>query len=856
MTDFNKKSLLENSTALVKQGYYSKAFKVFEHLPAKEFIDFTTGTISVRDSKEKLKGPFQNTLANRTFWKEIVCADKTRLAELVNCEAAFTLFKNYFRDTANINDELLQFLSEQFPVKLIQFIRTNEAFLNEAHFKSFAFLENNSNDYLRLHYKCFVFFRNTISSYTKQEKELAENLARCEFWDGFIRLTLLLEKVSFERVDFYFLQSAGGAFVHVLKWHKKLGGKISDFKSIEEFEMLQMKHLQEAKAKGDDYFKNPFIEALNFIERYRFFYDNAVLQYSYNLNTEPRVTQSGSVELDYVNYDEQYNWKINGLMYHTTWQAYLQMGTLYVQGLIQEGKYPFRGKTGLDREVNVQLSCDRHASQFMLDDLNIKSIPVTDSVPIDVERILLFIYPFITWGKSRRSVAYHTGATSWIEHVAHITGLNMAKGVPVFPVRMDDKEALFKMAKGSGNQNDNYEDIVPLFTTKITDEGSSKFSPYQPLVDLFYKPILEINGKYYTLTLMLEGSNPFITVYGAFTDAYEKERQSVIKEENNELEKAVAKAILETGVLEVGNSIKYFSKDISKRELGDIDGCFILNGELILLELKRTKYRLNDEQRWIEKQGTINKAAEQLNRAEKYLRENPDFLKEEGVLKISTESIRIKKYICTTSPEFRATVVDGCEVISIQEFIYTLKYTIGFSQGVEKTELLADYFKNGGFQLQLTQEEMELRRTNLFFTNEETGRAYNDKFNEAADAYRNGKLDIAIQLWKECLTVDSEDASNWSALGNCYADQKKYDEALRCFNHALNLTSNDYLILANRAVAYLEMGNPVEYFKDLVTVMKIYKTGSEVLKNTLTYFIQKRILKPDEIIEISKLLEM
>lgn len=693
MTDYSKKELLNQAEAFVSKKEFDKAFDVFSHLQAKDFIEFTTADISIKDIDgigKKLKGPFHNQCANQYFWKSVACEDVERLAEWVTSDESFSLFKYYFRDTACINHVLLRVLAENHPTHLIKFIRTNEAFFKEAHFQSFAFLEKHTNSYLRLHYRCFVVIRNFTSTYKQSERAIAEGLKQGEFWDDFYRLTLYLERLAFDENDFQILQPAGGVFLQVLKWHISLNGFPALNKNFLEFENKQKEHVKLAKENPEEYFNHPSITAFNYLFHYHFYLENEKQRYCYDLNTEPELTKSGLIEWKYVDLGRQHRWRVNGLLYGAIHERYLQHGMDFY--LFQSGNSMESNNSEKDSQL-VYMS-DMYASLFMLNDLNIKTIPIFNGQQIDSEEMCTYISSIAALGKSIRDIPF---VNDWKEHLTLLFEKNPFTQYPVLLMTFNDIVSELKGVKESENRYDAPEGAVRMFTTTIDEEAIRSFKVYSPLEVFHYRPLLQINGVYYALTLMLESNNPFMTLYGAFMDVYEKSRKSVIWEENKALETMLADKIKSLGLDGVSSSRRYFKEPDFTIELGDIDVCFLLNGELVLLELKRTKFKFNDKQRWTEWQGTIKKAADQLNRAEDYLRNNPDFLKDEGILKISTESIPIRKYICTTSPEFRGYIANDCTVISMQELMLTIGETvepkgIGFVE-----EVLLDFFKNGKF---------------------------------------------------------------------------------------------------------------------------------------------------------------
>ena len=77
------------------------------------------------------------------------------------------------------------------------------------------------------------------------------------------------------------------------------------------------------------------------------------------------------------------------------------------------------------------------------------------------------------------------------------------------------------------------------------------------------------------------------------------------------------------------------------------------------------------------------------------------------------------------------------------------------------------------------------------------------KSEEALAAY-----DKSIEL---CLD-DADDSNTWASKGNTLLGLQRYDEAIECYNHALKVDTNNAIILNNKGVAYMELGD----FRDAI----------------------------------------
>ncbi len=67
--------------------------------------------------------------------------------------------------------------------------------------------------------------------------------------------------------------------------------------------------------------------------------------------------------------------------------------------------------------------------------------------------------------------------------------------------------------------------------------------------------------------------------------------------------------------------------------------------------------------------------------------------------------------------------------------------------------------------------------------------------------------DKAISLYRKAITLKPQQQNLHHALGDLLISQKQFKEAIDCFNKVLALDENDALALANKGIAFHEMGN-------------------------------------------------
>ena len=70
----------------------------------------------------------------------------------------------------------------------------------------------------------------------------------------------------------------------------------------------------------------------------------------------------------------------------------------------------------------------------------------------------------------------------------------------------------------------------------------------------------------------------------------------------------------------------------------------------------------------------------------------------------------------------------------------------------------------------------------------------------------SGQFDLALDYFKQAILRDSSHAASYCERGYCYASLKNYNEALKAFDKAASLGSQDPLLFLNRGWALYNLG--------------------------------------------------
>jgi tetratricopeptide (TPR) repeat protein len=64
------------------------------------------------------------------------------------------------------------------------------------------------------------------------------------------------------------------------------------------------------------------------------------------------------------------------------------------------------------------------------------------------------------------------------------------------------------------------------------------------------------------------------------------------------------------------------------------------------------------------------------------------------------------------------------------------------------------------------------------------------------------KYNEAIQCYDKALEINPRDAKAWNNKGLAYADMNKYNEAIQCYDKALEINPRDAEAWYNKGLAY------------------------------------------------------
>ncbi|WP_321298914.1 tetratricopeptide repeat protein [Marinifilum fragile] len=417
-----------------------------------------------------------------------------------------------------------------------------------------------------------------------------------------------------------------------------------------------------------------------------------------------------------------------------------------------------------------------------------------------------------------------------------------------FPFIHSSIDELYKIHDGQSKLEKDFKTKITTLSSPYTYKVKigNDFDRFNIHYDVFKKPFLQLGDHVFTPTLFFSKQDWFYsTTQNALERLSDKRNNKQRKETSVEMESGLKLLFEKAGF----KAEIFYGHEFSNSE-GDIDIKATDGKDTILIQLKRTKLRLNLKDAYFEYIQTDRKASRQINNVEKHF---------------SSPKGKIYKWIVTTSFENAYTTINNCLKVNYFDLITILKsftYLKGFSiqdlvdritsdsqisdvlqyKAVlhpENLDLISfkQYKESGLFEklrpfrnqyeiynavnLPLPIAEPKAYRVAKFHTGESSSN-YIRTYNKALDADRNGNYSKAKSLFEICLNQYPNDFDALSAQANVFANMKLFDQALSYFEKALKIYPDDLFVCRNYAVALMEAGEKEKAFSIYAQIKKKY----------------------------------
>jgi len=782
------------------KGNYTLAFQTLWKVGVSNFISY-----SQREEKKVSKTNWlTDSNSANFFWTEFLL-DESIFKSVFESDSAEQLLHNYFSKSKIQAQALETKLAKEYPKIFIKSVRVCQVFLNPDRIEILKAIPLKNE--FQLHQKTWQKIFEIENEQWKGIQSELQSVLKLSLEDILSHCIIWLETKRYNdssQQSIHHLASAYSFFIELVLTNQDC--KTFNSKSEDDF----FKHFLEVfttNVKNKEIIeKSAVSKFLIRISNWLNFKEHVISPYSFDLNIEP-VQEN---ELVFFNSTPQayYKWILNGVRYEVNQLNYLLQGSELVEYLEKENRMKIPGKTEHEIQLNRNLASSKWGTLLLLHDLASETFKI-GNMKVESEKLLnpLLTYSFNRLERYENALKTHFQTSfSWSEAFMKLVFQSIATDIwrePYFLMTENDygksnQEALSQLPNVSTHE------VIQLFS--FNPNRKYEFNRFKYTYEVWQKPFMKI-GDFLFCPMMFFASNIW---FYSFSQAalFQKTERS----ETEKMEKHFGEIIKRKGW-----KVKVVNDDEAREMNGDID-IFVEDEEtLLLIQLKRTYFRLDLKDAYYESCNTDSKAAKQLNEAEKYL-ELPN----------SIYCIKHKphKWIVSTSFESVGEKINGCSKINYFEFLNALKNPETKKLKDLIMELEADKnlksFLGTAYNNDLPNEIRHLvtevakplatfesqRYKQLIFSDDENRtREYNSIFDNAIKLDNENRKNEALVQFQKCISLNPNDADAYGAVANILADLKVFESSFIAFKKALELLPNDPYITRNYCLALIESGN-------------------------------------------------
>ncbi|WP_421918872.1 tetratricopeptide repeat protein [Marinifilum sp.] len=577
---------------------------------------------------------------------------------------------------------------------------------------------------------------------------------------------------------------------------------------------------------------------------------------------DPKITPKDNAGLISFNREssDYYKWELDGKRYEINKLDYLLDAEEIFSNQLKNGVFSFPNEaTQADIDYEWRCQTQTHALYNFMNDLNLSKFPAANNL----NSVRIF-QPLISSSNMMKSVIENhlygnKDTLNWFEAYKE-----MYKQVPDY-AEIDNLPFLFIKPKEFYDTFDAQSKIEKDYNTRV----KSLYKPisFKPQIgkeidrfnlkyDVFKKPFLKLGEFIFCPIHFLANNDWFYSIsQNALELLGEPFNDKVRKDTATRMEER-----LRDYFTELGFKVNIFEGHEFGEGLGDVDLEVHDGTHTILIQLKRTKMRLNLRDAYTEYINTDRKASRQINRVENY------FNSRSGVK---------YKWIVTNSYENVYTEIDSCLKVNYFDLITILKsftYLKGFSikdlvdritsdsqisdvldyKAILEPQKLdwftfKDLIASGKFKrLFPCRSELEIYRSydipldivdpinyrETKFAFSQKGIDVVQKYNKAVDADKKGDTKLAAKLLCECQKETPDDIDVLGALANVLVNMGEYEKAYEYFEKALEISPKDLFVLRNYFLALTEDKKSSKVIQVMKKLQKEY------------WYVDLRLLKP------------
>lgn len=793
---------------------WENCFASLLQLDISEFIGYSQKAGGKTGKSNWFKGE-----SGEYFWKEFA-TEESVFDKLFQSDYALDILFDYLSSEEFSNKELNQKLAEQYPKVFIKAIRVSQVFLkDESRLKEL--LDIDFPEEFGVHQEVWKFLaEKERERWTKIQNEL-EKLQPLSLDEILANTIIWLEETRFEHQDRTVLQRLGKAYSFFIEL------LISEFP--EKFKPISYQNLfkliiryASQTLKGSGKITYPIMD-----EVAQWVYESESVIHEYCFNDNIQIEKGSDAVYIKVSPVEQYKFLVDGVRYFLNENYYFKIGSnismdLQESGLLSIPKGRFKG----DDVKNEFITFYRYATLSCLKDLNASRLWLgVEDVQADLPLGLLQGYSFNRKDRYESSLLeFKPKTSSWGEAFVKLTMQSLTLDIAKEPFILHYRNQFFELNKKVFSELEIYitNGIIEEFSIKTLKKGKSQFNRFNLNYDVWESPFLLIEDQIFAPLTFFSNNMWFYS----FVNKALKQKRKNEKHETGEMEMSLGKRFEEK---------RWKVKVISERESNSINGdvdLFVDDGETtLLIQLKRTNFKLDQKGGFYDFYLTDRKAAHQLNSAERDSELTNIF---------KARSVR-RKWVVSTSFEQIGKEIKGCKKINYFELIRglsspelkSIKELENYLANDSELKTLIDRITNGElnesntlFYNDLVQSlkinDQHIYRRPLWVYYDEAFENGLNKWKQAFEFEQKGDLPNAILAWKEYIELCPDDGQGYGAAANALADQKQYKESFEYFEKALDLLPNEPFIMRNNYLSLIESGNWVEGVTEALRTKKLF----------------------------------
>jgi tetratricopeptide (TPR) repeat protein len=583
-------------------------------------------------------------------------------------------------------------------------------------------------------------------------------------------------------------------------------------------------------------------ELLNHILSWKSLLHDEIEPYSFDQETDLVKQQGGLFMIKTpISY---HRWLLDGARYKNVELGFIGTGYSMVATMEEQNELYIPEDESGSKELNREMAAQEYASLTLLLELGIDEIKSVKTY--SAAQVLSAILPF----SANRSIRYQQalelaldqGAKKWGDAYKLIPNPWLGF-LPYFDETIQSICQISMENHPEGIQLDqrDYQNIFELFTHKA--KAGQGFDRFKISYDVWLRPLIRIGDLLFCPIAFLS-TNHWFYAFSQLSLTQDKSKGRV-SSETQKMER----------LLQGAAKSKWEFEELNPEGKGDADLVIRDGKHTLLIQMKRTYFRLDSRATYFENLVQDQKAADQLNAVEKRLID----------CGTETKSQIAGKWIVSNSFEGIGTNLDGCRKVNHFELLKLIndpavKTLEDLLEAVVQEKVLAAYC--GEFPIDQEAIGKYIQQVHCF--DPQQTEEYIKDFDAAVKFTNEKAYELALPRLKSCLERWPNDGEAHFVLADAYVgvfeamgrrDFDILDLAIEHYLLASSILQNDVRILRHLFLALLDRGaffDGIKLAKQLIRDFPFYDDIQAIYDRAYHEAIRKGLLRADQISQLSK----